>query len=204
MAMKPLHIELSTLLMADSPKPPERMALSQCSPVCIAPIDGYVLGFYGFQGKQQGMAVGGRYIQLQGMRPLAVSLEVKLSRPIPRENTTLTNLSETDFVNLMRVSRETIDFLADFWHTGLRESGMSDKDLNEIDWQYPSRFIGQGEFLLPKLLTLPEWSHLKLIAYPARPRIASEEDWFMAGMTKKENVVAAYLQFDRNKTLDLD
>lgn len=203
MAMKALHIELATLLPADSPKPPEVMHLADCSPVCVKPVAGYVQGFYGFQGKQQGMAAGGRYIQLQGRRPLAVSFEVKLARPIPRENTTLKNLADTDFVNLMRASRETIDFLADFWYDGLKTSGMSEKELSEIDWQYPSRFIGAGEFLLPKLLDQPTWAHLKLLAYPAKPQIASGEDFFMVGMTRKENIVSAHLQYDKSKILEL-
>lgn len=196
-------IDLSTLYCSNSPaRADSQIKLSECSLMCVDPIlsANFTQGFYGFQGKE-GLSIAGKVAIGNGMNPYPVTIQTVLKAPPLRANATIENLKESQFLNMMRSARSLIDFLAEFWYTKLSESGFTKAQLDDIDWAYPSRFVQFGERFIVDLMELPEFSHLKILVYPA-----TTKDGLMlpTGVIRKQDIGAAFLQYAPDQKVIID
>ncbi len=196
-------IDLSTLHCATVPvRTDSQIKLSDCSLMCVEPIPSayFAQGFYGFQGKE-GLSIAGKAAISNGMNPYPVTIQTALEAPPLRANATRENLKESQFLNMMRSARSLIDFLAEFWYAKLSESGFTKAQLSDIDWAYPSRFVRFGERFIVDLLELPEFSHLKIVVYPA----ATKDGLVLpTGVIRKQDIGEAFLQYAPDQKVIID
>lgn len=200
--MKGNQVPLTTIYPSQSQTlPPSDVSIDDCSVICTKLIPPMIQGYYGTQGKS-GCAAAGQTTIINGQTPHLVTIAVDLELPLPKETARPSNLSNTQFVNVMRASRDMIDFLADFWHAGLKKKGL-DAQLATMDWSVPSRFIPGHEDLIVDLMNLPEWRHVKVVVYPSAPKTGLHVpvSWFMTGAVRREDISSAFFTFDQDRKL---
>lgn len=191
--MKPLKTVDLSVMWANGPKLPDRVALADCKATNFFTHEGWLSGFYGFHARGLGLQYCAMEADSRRAKIIPVTLSIRLEREISSRMVTMEVLRDVDMLNVARASRALINVMAEFWYARLKEKGWNDQYLANINWRLTEKFMHMDESLVTELLALPEFNHLRLFVYPAIPVLnpGMITTPISLGVTKSEFVVSA-------------
>lgn len=190
-----LVIDLTTIAPVDAIRD-NVVRLDECFLPDIQQQPGLYAGYYGFHA-QNALSFATQYADLHGIRTRTVVLSIRLSTPvlsIVRPET----LADAEFIHFTRMSEKLVSQIGDFWRDKMRETGRwKVSELDALNWKHVECFMPLYADPVAELLNEPEFRHIKVFVYPARPQtMKTSHSWFAVGVARPENIESAHVRFE--------
>nr|WP_280971211.1 hypothetical protein [Cupriavidus gilardii]WDE72575.1 hypothetical protein [Cupriavidus gilardii] len=161
MTKKGASIDVAVVLFFKKSEIPDQIPIRDCSMPILHHIPGFITGLSG-QSSLVGMMHARKYADEKKREMIVVDLTVEVTKPLYPKILGIDQLENVDLLNLNRTSRELIQIIGEHWHEWLSEDSKRGDPRNPKE----AEMIARRPDLLPRLLRLPAFSHVKVVTHP--------------------------------------